>query len=208
MDGNKAALFAATVEALAQLGWLNDAQRAELSPWRAQVLSNVAGLSSDHLTLGIDGCSAPNYAMPLSRLARCYARLARPEAAGPYGESLQTLSNAMTAHPELGSGTGRNDADFMRAGQGDWVTKVGADGVQVVGSRSRGQGLAIKIMDGNKAALFAATVEAMDQLGWLNEAQRAELSPWRAQVLRNVAGLAVGERRAIFRLTRGDPAAH
>jgi L-asparaginase II len=171
-------------------------------------VADVAGFSSEQLRLGIDGCSAPNYAMPLSRLARCYARLARPQAAGHYGESLQTLSNAMTAHPELVSGTGRNDADFMRAGQDDWVSKVGADGVQVVGSRSRGQALAIKIMDGNKAALFAATVEALDQLGWLDVAQRAELSPWRAQVLSNVAGLAVGERRPVFRLTRGDSGAH
>jgi L-asparaginase II len=80
------------------------------------------------------------------------------------------------------------------------VTKVGADGVQVVGSRSRGQALAIKIMDGNKAALFAATVEALDQLGWLDDAQRSALDPWRAQVLLNVAGAPVGERRSVFKL--------
>jgi L-asparaginase II len=77
---------------------------------------------------------------------------------------------------------------------------VGADGVQVVSSRSRGQALAIKIMDGNKAALFAATVEALDQLGWLDDAQRQELAPWRAQVLLNVAGVPVGERRSVFKL--------
>jgi L-asparaginase II len=106
----------------------------------------------------------------------------------------------MSEHPELVSGTGRNDADFMRAGRGDWVTKVGADGVQVVASRARGQALAIKIIDGNKAALFAATVEALDQLGWLDDAQRESLKPWRAQVLLNVAGAEVGERRSLFKL--------
>jgi L-asparaginase II len=106
----------------------------------------------------------------------------------------------------LVSGTDRNDADFMRASRGDWVTKVGADGVQVVGSRSRGQALAIKIMDGNKMALFAATVEAMDQLGWLDDAQRQALAPWRAQVLLNVAGTPVGERRSMFKLKWGDKA--
>jgi L-asparaginase II len=94
----------------------------------------------------------------------------------------------------------------MRAGRGDWVTKVGADGVQVVGSRSRGQALAIKIMDGNKAALFAATVEALDQLGWLDDAQRTALEPWRAQVLLNVAGAPVGERRSMFQLRSGQTA--
>jgi L-asparaginase II len=60
--------------------------------------------------------------------------------------------------------------------------------------------LAIKIMDGNKAALFAATVEALDQLGWLDDAQRQELEPWRAQVLLNVAGVPVGERNSLFKL--------
>ena len=136
----------------------------------------------------------------LSRLARSYARLAQPESDALYGESLTQLGRAMSMHPELVSGTGRNDADFMRAGRGDWVSKVGADGVQVVGSRSRGQALAIKIMDGNKTALFAATVEALDQLGWLDDAQRRELAPWRAQVLLNVAGAPVGERRSVFKL--------
>jgi hypothetical protein len=85
----------------------------------------------------------------------------------------------MVAHPDLVSGTGRSDLAFMRAGRGDWVTKVGADGVQAVASVSRGQAFGIKIIDGNKTALFAATVEALDQLGWLDDAQREELAPWR-----------------------------
>jgi L-asparaginase II len=85
-------------------------------------------------------------------------------------------------------------------GRGDWVTKVGADGVQVIGSRSRGQALALKIADGNKVSLFAATVEALDQLGWLDDVQREELQAWRAQSLKNIKGLEVGERRGIFKI--------
>ena len=75
----------------------------------------------------------------------------------------------MTAHPDLVSGTRRNDQDFMRAGRGDWVTKVGADGVQAFASRSRAQAFAIKIADGSKVASAAATVAVLDQLGWLDE---------------------------------------
>jgi L-asparaginase II len=150
--------------------------------------------------VGVDGCSAPNFAVPLSNLARSYARLAKPEVDEGYGASLKLLGDAMTAHPELVSGSGRSDADFMRVGRGDWVTKVGADGVQVIGSRSRGQALALKIADGNKVALFAATVEALDQLGWLDATQREELHVWRAQSLNNIKGLNVGERRSVFKL--------
>ena len=109
---------------------------------------------------------------------------------------------AMTSHPEMVSGTGRNDLAFMQAGRGDWVSKVGADGVQVLGSKSRGEAFAIKIIDGNKPALFAASVEVLDQLGWLDAAQRTALAPWRASILRNARQLSVGERRPVFKLQR------
>ena len=117
-----------------------------------------------------------------------------------FGDSFATLSEAMTTHPDMVSGTGRNDLAFMKAGRGDWVTKVGADGVQVVGSKSRGEALAIKIIDANKPALFAATVEVLDQLGWMDDVQREALKPWRAQTIINARGLLVGERRPAFKL--------
>jgi len=165
-----------------------------------QAVADVTGVASQDMGWGIDGCSAPNFAVPLSNLSRSYARLAKPESDEKYGASLKLLGEAMTAHPELVSGTGRNDADFMRIGRGDWVSKVGADGVQVIGSRSKGQALALKIADGNKPALLAATVDALDQLGWLDDTQREELRPWLAASLKNIKGLDVGARRSIFKV--------
>ena len=156
--------------------------------------------NENNLKMGIDGCSAPNYAMPLAHLARGYARLASGARDAEFGEGFALLGEAMTAHPEMVCGTGRNDLAFMRAGRGDWVTKVGADGVQVVGSKSRSEALAIKLMDANKPALFAATAEALDQLGWLDDAQRAELKPWRAQRIVNAQGMLVGQRLPASRL--------
>ena len=165
-----------------------------------QQVARVAGLQESDLTMGIDGCSAPNYAMPLAAVARCYARLASGAADSEFGASFAALSGAMTAHPDLVSGTARNDEAFMRIGRGDWVSKVGADGVQVIGSKSRGEALAVKISDGNKPAVFAATVEVLDQLGWLDDAQRVALAPWRAQDIINARGLPVGQRKPVFRL--------
>ena len=106
----------------------------------------------------------------------------------------------MTRHPDLVSGTGRNDLAFMRAGRGDWVTKIGADGVQAVASKSRGEAFAIKIIDANKPALHATTVEVLAQLGWLDDAQREQLHPWRARDIVNARGLRVGERKPLFQL--------
>jgi L-asparaginase II len=178
-----------------------------MHPLQQMVRRDVAratGCDADTLILGIDGCSAPNYAMPLSSIAYGYARLANGAADSEFGESFQLLGDAMTAHPDLVSGTGRNDLAFMKAGRGDWIAKVGADGVQAIASKSRREAFAIKIGDGNRVALFAATVEVLEQLGWLDDQQREALEPWRAGKITNARGMNVGERRAVFSLQRPD----
>lgn len=166
----------------------------------ARDVARAVGMDVKDMPRGIDGCSAPNYAMPLSKLARGYARLASGAQDPEFGASFALLSDAMTAHPEMVSGTGRNDLAFTQIGRGDWVCKVGADGVQVVGSKSRDEAFALKIIDGNKPALFAASVEVMEQLGWLDDAQRVALKPWRAQPILNARGLLVGDRTPLFHL--------
>lgn len=176
-----------------------------MHPLQQAVRRDVAramGMDANAMQLGIDGCSAPNYAMPLAKIAHAYARLASGVADSEFGESFQLLGDAMTAHPDLVSGSGRNDLAFMQAGRGDWIAKVGADGVQAIASKSRGEAFAIKISDGNRVALFAAAVEVLEQLGWLDDAQREMLMPWRATQILNARGIDVGERRPVFTLQK------
>ncbi|HSH90873.1 MAG TPA: asparaginase [Ramlibacter sp.] len=186
-----------------QQGWPLGNYLAPAHPLQQAIRREVAravGLAPEDLKIGIDGCSAPNYALPLVNLARGYARLCSGMLDNEFGESFAQLSDAMTAHPDLVSGTHRSDQAFMLAGRGDWVTKAGADGVQAVASRSRKQAFAIKIADGNKVAVQAATVAVLDQLGWLDARQREELRPWRAEAIANARGTQVGERKSAFAL--------
>ena len=164
-------------------------------------VARATGMSANDFRMGIDGCSAPNYDLPLRNLAWGYARLASGAQDGEFGQSFAQLAEAMTSHPDLVSGAGRNDLAFMRAGRGDWVSKIGADGVQVIGSKSRGEAFAIKIIDANKPALHAASVEVLEQLGWMDDTQRELLRPWRAQTITNTNGLTVGRRSAVFKLS-------
>ncbi len=164
-------------------------------------MARVTGMQPEDLRMGTDGCSAPAFAMPLSALARGYARFASGAGDGEFGESFVALGDAMRGHPDLVSGTGRLDQDLMRAGKGDWISKAGADGVQVVASRSRRQAVAVKVIDGSKQAVSAAAVHALDQLGWLDDAQRQALRSWRAEAILSIRGdQQVGERRAVFAL--------
>ncbi|MDT8990788.1 asparaginase [Curvibacter sp. APW13] len=165
-----------------------------------EAVARVVRMAPQDMPMGIDGCSAPNFAMPLAKLAYAYARLASGPQDAEFGGVFAQLSQAMTDHPELVSGTGRNDLALMRAGRGDWVSKIGADGVQCVASKSRGVAFAIKVQDGARPPLYAATIEVLEQLGWLDDVQRVELEPWRQRSITNARGLAVGERKPVFQL--------
>ncbi len=166
----------------------------------AASVSHFSGVPIDHLVRGTDGCSAPNYALPLRALAHAFARLTRQEPDPVYGHAPQRIARAMSAHPELVSGQGRNDLALMRAGRGDWVSKVGADGVQALASFSRGIAIAAKVSDGQLRPLMVAFVSALEQLGWLDDRARADLAVLIPPPLRSAAGIEVGEMRAVLEL--------
>lgn len=170
----------------------------------AHCVSHWSGVPEHALVAGVDGCSAPAYALPLRALAHAYARLTPNEPDAVYGAAPQRIARAMSRHPEMVSGRGRNDLALMRAGRGDWVSKVGADGVQALASFSRGIAIAAKCGDGQLTPLMVALVAALEQLGWLEEADRKELAQLLPPPMKNAAGAEVGEMRAVLHLSPSD----
>ena len=160
-------------------------------------VAGFAGVAEDRLVSGTDGCSAPNYALPLSALARSFARLAAREPDAQFGTAPRRIAEAMVAHPEMVSGAHRSDLAFMSAGRGDWVTKVGAEGVQAVGVRSHGLGIAVKIADGAKRGLYPVVVDVLEQLGLVDAHAREILRPWGRKDVVNYRGLTTGEVRSV-----------
>jgi L-asparaginase II len=144
---------------------------------------------------GIDGCSAPNYALPLVKLAHLYAQLAAGSDA-----ALTALRYAMRRHPDLVSGTARIDLALAQAGRGDWIAKGGADGVQAIGVASLGLGVVVRIADGNARALHTVTAEVLHQIGLLPKPAHTPLASMFRPALTNYAGLAVGSLEPLFEL--------
>lgn len=176
-------------------------------PVQAEIVrcvSHFSGLAEDQLVRGIDGCSAPNFALPLRALAQAFARLTRTDEDARYGAAPHRVARAMVRHPELVSGTARKDLVLMQAGQGDWVSKEGADGVRAIASFSRGIGIAAKCSDGQMAPLMVALVDALEQLGWTDETSRAALAALLPLPMRNAAGVEVGRMHSV--LTLNSPA--
>lgn len=166
-----------------------------------KVVSDLAETSAAQFWYGTDGCNAPNIGLPLSRLAKIWARFgAASKEADDLQSAMATLADAMMACPEMYSGTGRADEALTRAGRGKWVSKTGAQGVRCVGSRKHGLGIALKVGDGDYATAYAVTIEVMRQLGIVESATVSELQGWLEPDLRNCRGHKVGQLSCDFKL--------
>lgn len=120
---------------------------------------------------GIDGCSAPNFAMSVTGLARGMAAFAKARDAGSARErAMHRLTRSMAAHPELVAGEGRACTELMRAMQGRVAIKTGAEAVFVAIIPEKKLGVALKIEDGNARASEAALVAILTRLGVLDVA--------------------------------------
>lgn len=162
--------------------------------------AHFTGVPESEFRTGTDGCSAPNYALPLSGLASAFALLASPDPDPVYGEAPAQIYAAMTAHPRLVSGLGRGDLAIMEAGRGDWVSKVGGEAVKGIGVRSRGLGIALKVADGGKRAVMPLVVEVLRQLDVLPDSAGTPLATWAQPALKNHRGLVTGHIVARFQL--------
>jgi L-asparaginase II len=174
-----------------------------------RAVSQFSGVPEAGIALGTDGCGVPVFGLPVSAMALMYARLVAPpenfdEATR---DACARLVAAMTRHPELVGGTReRFDTEVMRAVRGLVVSKIGAEGVYTAGVLPcerwpKGLGLAFKIEDGeDRRARSTIAIEALRQLGVLDENAQKSLSPYANFPVLNHRGEIVGKIQASFRL--------
>ena len=172
------------------------------------------------IELGIDGCSAPNFAVPLYNAALGLARLCDPrELSEARAVACRNITAAMTTHPEMVSGYGEFDEQLMRVGEGMIVCKRGAEGYQIIGllpgmlrPDSPGVGIALKVLDGDASSMGsdlassnrvrpAVALEILRQLGAISSQQEqalAEFGP--GKPVKNLRGIVTGQSRPVFEL--------
>ena len=157
-------------------------------------ISVLAGLAENEIGIGIDGCSAPVFYMPLRNMATAYARLTDGKL-----PAAELAFKIMSANPEMVGGTGRFDTALMRITGGRMVSKVGAEGVRCCGVRGKQPlGIALKISDGGRRASEVVLLEILSQLSLLSENELHLLAAFHHPRIVNCAGIDVGEVRADF----------
>jgi L-asparaginase II len=181
-------------------------------------ISEMCMIDKNKIELGLDGCSAINFAMPLYHAAFGMARFIDPfELNESRANACKKITSAMLAHPEMISNFGEFDCELMKTGEGKVITKSGAEGFQIVGVQAgvlqeRGVGIAFKVVDGDKSGITdeltsisrvrpAVTLEILRQLNVLNESELKSLSNFGPEkVLKNYAGIETGISKPVFEL--------
>lgn len=170
------------------------------NPVQVAILETIALFSEvplSEIKIGIDGCAAPNFAMPVSAMARSFLNLIAPPDNFPLPEkqAAERVVQAMLKFPELIGGNVRLDTMLMQAAPGRLISKVGAEGVWLCAvlpseKHPSGLGIALKIEDGDdRRARPVVAVAILKQLGILSPDDLPELSP---MPLKNRRGDVVG----------------
>lgn len=173
----------------------------------ARTVAQFSGLRVEDLGLAVDGCAAPNFAMPLRSMALMYSRLVHVPSwlDDATRQASAHIIKSMQSHPRMVEGEGELDTLLMEVCEGKLISKVGAEGVYTAGvlpceRYPKGLGLAFKIEDGDKndRARSPVAVELLRQLGVLEEL--GELKKFSDCVIRNHRGDEVGKVVTSFRL--------
>ncbi|GAA2197808.1 asparaginase [Sinomonas flava] len=183
-------------------GWDADTYLDPQHPLQLLVAATIAELTGETPSAWTtDGCGTPLPALTLAGMARAYGRLAAAGAAAPAHDgddahpgAEAAVARAMTRHPEMVAGEGRDVTALMRALPGA-VAKDGFEGVQLVGLPD-GRAVAVKVSDGGDRARMPITVRALSALGVPEAAPRGALAALAVQPVLG-GGRRVGELVAL-----------
>jgi L-asparaginase II len=168
-------------------------------------VSDFSGVPIHEIAIGIDGCAAPNFALPVAAMARSFINLISPSRFPDVTKlACERIVSAMIKFPELIGGSTRLDTMLMRAASGKIISKVGADGVWLCGVLPSerwptGLGIALKVEDGDDhKARPAIAVAVLRQLGLLQNTDLQDLSP---MPIKNRRGETVGRIESTIKIT-------
>lgn len=163
--------------------WPLDSYLDPQHPLQKLVVETIEDFSGEQVQhVGIDGCGAPLTALTLTGLARMYSTLGRAARNIQADARAATVATSMLDYPEYVQGPGRSNTVIME--ELDVITKLGAEGVLGLGTRS-GWSVAIKMLDGSSRANALVGLTLLAQVGAISSDDVARVLD---KVLRPITG--------------------
>jgi L-asparaginase II len=132
-------------------------------PLQTGIQRRFEAVTGEPAQVAVDGCGAPILSASLVGLARAYQVLAT----ATDGDAWK-VAEAIRRHPELVSGTTRDEARLLRAIPGA-IAKMGAEAVYVL-ALPDGRAVALKVDDGADRARPVVMAAALARLGFEEDA--------------------------------------
>lgn len=185
-SGKHAVMLAACVKN----GWPVKNYLDPQHPHQQRILHTLAKMGHipvAEIGVQIDGCSAPEFSLPLKNVATMYARLAAAK------KSELNPFDLMADFPYLIAGKNRFDTAVIEAGRGRLIAKIGAEGLECIAVRGKKTlGIVISIADGNSRATPPVAVELLSALKVLKGDQLKMLSEFSKPTIYNHRNRIVG----------------
>lgn len=165
-----------------------------------QILSDLAEIPLSEIKIGLDGCGVPVFAIPLKNMALTYLKLACTELIkDPYMQKAVTkMTSIMNEHPRMVASD--NFICSVLLQDQNIVAKGGAQGVYCFGLKNERLGFALKVLNGSEDVWPVIVAGILEQIGYENKKTISRLRGLRPSIIKNDAGVEVGNIHEKFAL--------
>jgi len=164
-------------------------------------ISELCEYPEKKIKIGIEGCGAPTFALPLKNMAIGFSKLVTFGSKDEItSQALQVVADSMWKYPEMVSGRKRLDYELAVASKGNILSKGGAEGLHCSGILNKGWGLAVKIMDGSQRAIAPASIEVYRRFGILKKSDLKKIAQFVSPPIYNHNKAKVGFIKSDFNL--------
>lgn len=186
-----------------ELGYSTEGYWEEGHPLQQQILNILSTLSEvpvSEITIGVDGCGVPVFAIPLKSMAITYLKLACPD----------LITDTLLQKAVIEMTSIMNDQSIMVASEQficsillqdkNIVAKGGAQGVYCFGLKSERLGFSLKVLNGSEDVWPNIVASILEQIGYTNKETITRLRELKPSIIRNDAGVVVGGINETFTL--------
>lgn len=166
-----------------------------------KVVAQFYNIPENSIVCGIDGCSAPIFAMPVYNQALAYKNLVAPEHFNndAISRACNLIVKAVGQFPEMIAGSQRYCTDLMAVTKSAIIGKTGADGVYSIAIPEKKLGISIKIDDGRMGPQYNVAQKILEILELISHDESEKLQHYLHVQNINFGGKNVGPTQTVNR---------
>ena len=162
-----------------------------------KVTAKMYEIDEEKIVTGVDGCSAPIFAMPVLNQAKAYRNLIFPEKFNNplLSSACKIIVEAVSSFPKMLAGNKRYCSDLIEKTSGKVIGKTGADGVYSIAIPESRLGICIKIDDGRMGPQYNVAQAIIENLSCISAEEKQALHHYLVCENTNFAGNITGVTR-------------